>query len=90
MKHKHLLEEFLEEEIGEYSYFTIETIELDEEYKDIEYYSVKITGGNNTKYISFKLDGKKIEVELSEGSYHEVCTYEYTVKYFWMCLLNWD
>lgn len=92
MKHKHLIEEFLNEELGDYSYFTIEHIELEDsdEESDIEYYSVKITGGNNTQYLSFKVDGIKIEVELSENSWYEVCTYEYTIKYFWMALLRWE
>jgi len=43
MKHKQLLEEFLSEEIGEYSYFTIDLIELTDEYEDNEWYTVKIS-----------------------------------------------
>jgi len=89
MKHKELLVDFLNEELEDYSYFTVESIDLDDEHQNSEYYNVKITGGDHIKYVSFKLDGKKIEVELGEDSWYEVCTYEYTVKYFWMALLKW-
>ena len=91
MKYKQLLVDFLNEELEDYSYFTVEVIELDDSSNDeTEYYTVKITGGSNTKYVSFRLDGKLIEVELGEDSWYEVCTYEYTIKYFWMALLKWE
>ena len=90
MKHKHLLEDLLNEELGDYSYFTVESVECEDSDENIEYYSVKITGGKHTQYLSFKVDGIKIEVELGENSWYEVCTYEYTIKYFWMALLKWE
>ena len=92
MNHKHLLEEFLNEELEDYSYFTIEIIELEDtnEKSNTEFYSVKITGGSNTQYVSFRLDGKTIEVELGEDSWYEVCSCDYTIKYFWMALLKWE
>ncbi len=90
MKHKYLLEEFLSEELEEYSYFKIDNIELSDFHEETEYYSVTISGGNNIKTVYFKLDGHKIEIELGEDSWYEVCTYEYNIKYFWMALLKWE
>ena len=64
MKYKQLLDDFLSEELDNYSYFTIEYIELDDNDNETEYYTVKISGGNNFQYIRFRLDSKIIEMLL--------------------------
>lgn len=90
MKYIKQLQEFLDEELSDYSSFEYE-IHFEEEYKDYERYEVDVKyNGKNFKSVSFRLHENKIEVELGEGNWYETKTYDYHIKYFWMTLLNWD
>lgn len=87
------LKEFLDQELGDYSWNY--EIELTEEYKENEYYTVKVYDKwdnweiqNIWKWsVDFRVWEKTIEVALCEDNYEEVEYFDWTVKYFWMALL---
>lgn len=96
MKHYKKIEELVEGELEDYSYFKKWELHHEEDYDDYEFYKVDIwiRGDEEkeypTKTLSFKIDDKDIYIELGEDSYQKICDFEYTIKYFWMALLNWD
>lgn len=93
MKGYKAIEELITSELEDYSYFTEWELHLQEEYNDKEYYFVNIKAmDGREKILNFRTsdDGKKVEIEVSEDCYHEVTTYDFRVKYFWIALLSWD
>ena len=90
MKHYKKIEEMLESELGDYSYFKWE-LNYDEDYDEYEYYTVEIkTTDERTKTLKFRVDDKVIEIEMGEDHWNETITFDFRVKYFWMALLSWD
>lgn len=93
MKGRNMLKEFLDSELGDYSYFKVAEILLNEEYANYEYYDVTIKNLNEKlKELRFRydLENNTLEIELSEDMYEEINEYEWRVKYFWMALLKWE
>ena len=89
MKYIEKIQEFLHDELDDYSYFKWEL--TSEEDTDYEYYSVEISIYEKpVKTILLKTDGKKIEIETGEDVWEETNTYNWRVKYFWMTLLSWE
>jgi len=78
-----IVEEFLKNELDDYSYFNGWKVEESEESGDSIYVETSLG-------VSFKIKDKTLFVELGEGSWQEIVTYDWTVKYFWMALLSWD
>lgn len=90
MKYIKQLQEFLEEELNDYSSFKYE-IHFSDENKNYERYDVDIKQHDKDfSSVSFRLYENKIEIELGEGSWYETKTYDYHIKYFWMALLKWN
>lgn len=93
MTYEWKLKEFLDQELGDYSWNY--EIELTGEYKENEYYTVKVYDKwdnweihNIWKWnVDFRVWEKTIEVALCEDNYEEVEYFDWTVKYFWMALL---
>lgn len=91
--YKEKLIEFLDQEIGDYSWKY--EITLNEEYDWNDYYSVKIYNewDNWEKQkiwkweVDFRVSEEKIEVCIYEDHYEDVEYFEWTVKYFWIALL---
>jgi len=82
--------EFLKNELEDYSFWEYKEPELTESYKGWDYYTVEVfDNSTKTKYLYFRENKDKLEIELSEGSWYEIAYFEWTVKYFWMALLNW-
>lgn len=91
------IKELIEDEISDYSYFEAGDLEWDDNYGDYleedtnEHYMININCGNSrevTLRFNYDSDGK-IEIEIGEDVFYEVCSYDYKVKYFWMALLKW-
>ena len=88
MKYYDKLKQLLDEELGDYSAYSYE-IHHEESLAGAEYYSVDIIENDKvSKTISFRNDASTIKVELSEGSYYEIESFDYSIKYFWMALLS--
>jgi hypothetical protein len=99
-----IIEEFLEGELGEYSYFSYkldEAEKVDSNEVDIIY---KISNQESAQYVRFKVEFKDgfedleeieetdvtIQVDLHEENWEEITSYDWRVKYFWMTLLKWS
>ena len=78
-----IVEEFLKDELDDYSCFNGWKIEESEESGNNIYVETSLG-------VSFKVKDKTLFVELGEDCWQEVVTYDWTVKYFWMALLSWD
>lgn len=83
------VEEFCESELGDLSYFegwkVVETeSHYDDVYVDFEVRDTTLSFmvNNHTGKLSIDTTG--------EGSWCEIATYDWTVKYFWWALLSWD
>ena len=91
MKYLTKVEELVNGEIGDYSYYAdnseIETVDSDE--GDYEYYELTIDA-NDDKIFCVTLRAKEdcIEVEVGEDIWYEVKDYDWTIKYFWIALLS--
>ena len=91
------IKDLVEGELGDYSFFEIGDIELYDEYGDEEYYRVNIKAERTSipkltnRIICFKYDtqNEDIYVELGEDNYEKVEDFDWTIKYFWMALLEW-
>lgn len=85
------IKELIENELSDYSYFSIGELEFQEKYVDDEYYSIDITNGRDEiKTLYFKYDAEeKVSIQLSEDNYEVIEDYSYTIKFFWMALLKW-
>lgn len=90
LKHYERLKEFLDNELGDYPYFSFE-IDFEEDMDGWEYYIAKVTTTDEKEgNVYFRLDKESIEVRRTEDAYEKVETFDWTVKYFWMALLSWD
>lgn len=92
MKGYEKIKEFVDGELDNYSFFHIEKVEMYDTNGVEEYYRVEVkTNSDKTKILHFKYDTEngKIFIELGEDSYEYVEDYSYTIKYFWMALLEW-
>jgi len=88
------IREFVEEEIGSYPFY--EDYTLTHEYENI--FNLEVTNApsivvfrgsiNESADVEFQSDEIKIEVELTDSNWHEVDFFNWTVKYFWMKLLQ--
>lgn len=92
MQENHIskIEEFLDEELGQNSWFEYEISEVDSDDSETSFEVKFTTGEKGTKYIQMKTDGEKIEIDMNEDSWEEIASHNWTVKYFWMALLNWS
>lgn len=91
MKYIEKLQEFIHEELDDYSYFKGWELTSESDDDEYEYYTLNIK--INEKYVkevTFRVSDKKIEVEHGEDCWDETNTHDYRVKYFWMALLSWD
>lgn len=89
MKHIEKIQNILKSELEDYSFDY--DIELDYEEDDEEQYTVKVEDRYWEKligYVTFRVEWKKVSVELWEGSWYEIETFEFTIKYFWIALLS--
>ena len=85
-----LVEEFVKNEVTDYSYFDGWEVSEAEESGTNVYVTVDFFP-QHQKSVHFKVSNLElIEVELGESSYHTVDNYCSQVKYFWMALLNWN
>ena len=95
MKGYEKVKELLESELNDYSFFNYGEIKQDNGYEQTEedeYYVVDVKKGNDKeKTLCFHYNREKdiLEVELGEDAFHEITTYDWKVKYFWMALLEW-
>ena len=91
MKYISKLQEFLESELSDYSYFSYE-IKFDEENQDYEYYNVEINTLDKTKkQLIFRVFKESLAVQMyDDGDYQITASHNFTAKYFWMALLSWD
>lgn len=92
MKGYEKVKELVEGELDDYSFFSIKNIEMYDDYKEEEYYRVEIETNRDKKitlHLKYNIENDKISVELGEDTYEEVKSYDYTIKYFWMALLEW-
>jgi hypothetical protein len=48
-----------------------------------------MTDKNKNLYFNYNKKDNKIEVEIGEDSWYEICSYDWKIKYFWMALLQW-
>lgn len=91
MKYIEILQEFLKEELEDYSAFRYE-IHLEGENSDHESYSVDFSLHNNHyTSVRFRVFQEEIMVQVQEdGSFYETNTHSYKVKYFWQAFLSWN
>jgi len=97
MKGYEKVKELVEHEIGEYGYFEVVEIKVDDRYdvhKNTEYYEVELKVGHSedkVKSLYFKYDkvNEVLKIEVGEDTYEVVEEYTWRVKYFWMTLLEW-
>ena len=90
MKYYDKLNKFLDGELSDYPYFKYEII-FDENFKDVEYYTVKIkTEGSCEKEMYFMVTPIAVSVQMNEDTFEECSTYGWNSKYFWMALLSWN
>ncbi len=93
-----MLSDFLESELGDYSF--VWKIELEDEYEyedyfyfNVEYNRMKLADCNNG--LRFKVKPNRpdvedeIQIDMGEDSWYEICTFNQTVKYFWM-MIKWE
>ena len=91
MKYIEKLQEFVHEELDDYSYFEGWELTFEEEYDGYERYNLKVkANGKGVKDVYLRVNGDKIEVEHGEDCWNETNTHNWLVKYFWMALLSWD
>ena len=79
------LEEFLQDELGEYSFKWI--ISLEETYNDKVYFNIDLTNHSDSKdSIQMYYDTKEedLYVCMYEDQYEMVRTFDWHIKYFWM------
>ena len=97
MKGYEKIKELIEGELEDYSYFKIGELKWNDEFGNFdennedEHYIIEIEKGEKTKTLRFNYNRKsdKIEIEISEDNYEEICDFQHTIKYFWMALLEW-
>ncbi len=99
MKWYKKIEEIIEGELSDYSYFAKYEIHHNQDYSndpDEEYYDVDIwiLGDEEkeypTKTLNFRVTEDETEIELGEDSWQKFTDYDYRIKYFWMALLSWE
>jgi len=95
------IKELINDEIEEYSYFEAGELKWNNNYDDYdledeeEHYQIEIgvgVGDEKKKkilYFNYNKETEKIEIDLYEDNWHEVCSYDWKIKYFWMALLKW-
>ena len=92
------IKELIDGELVDFSYFEIGELKWNDAYGDYdeedeeEHYEIEISGmrgKEKTLYFNYNKETGKIEIELSEDSWQEICSYDYKIKYFWMVLLEW-
>jgi len=88
------IRDFIKEELGEYPYY--EDFSLTHEHENV--FNLEVTNAKNIVVFRGTIraeedcqhatDEVKIEVKLTEDSWFEVYFFDWTVKYFWMALLQ--
>ncbi len=99
MKGYNKIKELIEGELEDYGHFKIGELNWNDEYGSFseedkeEHYIIDIEHGfeGKSKTLRFNYNRTKdeIEIELGEDSWYKVCDYDYTIKHFWMALLEW-
>lgn len=95
MKRIEDLQKLIYGELEDYSYFDNWEIHYNETFAGNEYYSLDLKANDEyVKTIRFRCSiengNSAIEVCLGEDHWYETKDYNYTIKYFWMAVLNWD
>ena len=84
------IKELLENELSDYSFWQYSEPEVIEEYDGWKYYQIEIFDHTTkTKTLYFRENYEKLQIDLSEDSWYDIEYFDWTVKYFWMALLNW-
>lgn len=86
MKSYNKLKELIEGELCNYSYFEGWDIEIEDSYKEWDYFILH----TRCNSVRFRVSGDEIEIELGEDSYYEIRGYDTSIKYLWMALLKWE
>ena len=86
-----LIEELLEQELGDYSFkwkVNKEEIELCDG-KYFVYVSYYTNDVDNPNCLTFKISGNKIFINHYEDIYYKIQMYDYSMKYLWI-QIRWD
>ena len=100
MKGFEKVKELIEGELEDYSYFEIGELKWNDEHgqpeeygASEEYYIIDITANDKVKTLRFNYDREKDKIGIMphpEADYYdEVADYNWTIKRFWMALLEW-
>lgn len=86
-----LLKEFLENELGDYSFHW--SIEFSEEYNNYFYFTIRYGLGDKKNLLSMRVNSDKefrdIEIDIAVDNWEVVERFSWRIKYFWIKVI-WE
>lgn len=80
------LKQFLDSEVNDYDLsYEFESVEFEKD-NPVSYATVKIKRFESEISVNFRSIEGKLQIELAEDSWYDICEYNRTVKYFWMLI----